>query len=327
MKTGINKNPPHIHAADTSSAVIFDILAATVPAGVVALFFFGLRAFLIIIICVFSGVFFEILSNKILKKTDGNAFLPVIISGILFALIMPSSTPFWIVLAVCAGLAVLKHLYKIINYEIVNAVLLFRVLMSLVFGGFITPLLPFGSASLVGKPSYTEMFFGLQNGNMGEICVAVLILGGIYLCVRKVIFPSVPLAFIAAAAIMSVFFGRDPIREILSGGIFFAAVFFINDDSEIYYQKGSMKPALVTNDYSYRGYGAGFTLFKGKTLYYITDEVMYSSSGAKGKPISGFNVDVQSISNDTVCLYVSTRDGSDAYYYRSFDGKKFELLK
>jgi hypothetical protein len=100
-----------------------------------------------------------------------------------------------------------------------------------------------------------------------------------------------------------------------------SAVYYANDDGELYYQKGTGKPVLV-GDYAQDG---NLAVFKGKTLYYISDGELYVSSGAKGKLVSQFDDKVISVGAGTYAITVQTTDGTDRYTYRSTDGKTWEL--
>ena len=73
------------------------------------------------------------------------------------------------------------------------------------------------------------MFFGIRGGCLGETCAMALILGGLYLVVRRVISPAVPLIFIGTVFVLSWLLGEDPVREILSGGLMLGAIFMATD--------------------------------------------------------------------------------------------------
>ena len=100
------------------------------------------------------------------------------------------------------------------------------------------------------------------------------------------------------------------------------AVFFIDEDDEIKYIKGTGNSVTVSNDYS----NEGFTLFKGTTLFYISESELYSSAGAKGTRVSGIAGDVEYVQADMFSILVVTDDGGDTLVYRSMDGKKFDLI-
>jgi electron transport complex protein RnfD len=78
-------------------------------------------------------------------------------------------------------------------------------------------------------PSYLDMFLGLRGGCLGETCAFALIIGGIYLIARKVITPTIPLAFIGGVAVLAVLLGEDPLMHIMGGGCLIGAIFMATD--------------------------------------------------------------------------------------------------
>jgi hypothetical protein len=123
---------------------------------------------------------------------------------------------------------------------------------------------------------------------------------------------------------------KDDATQIVDGDVFTflatidgRAVYYINEDGEIFYQKGTGKSVSVTNDVT----GFDFTLFKGKTFYYVSDDELYVSSGGKGKRVDGFNGEVKGVSGGMHTLSVTADDDGEILFYRSTDGKKFEILR
>jgi hypothetical protein len=107
-----------------------------------------------------------------------------------------------------------------------------------------------------------------------------------------------------------------------------SAVFFVNEDDELYYQKGKGKPVLISEDVEFGQYGsAQGSLFKGDTLFYISDDELYFSSGGKGKAVSGIEGDVSYVGAGVSGVTVYADDGGDSLRYFSGDGKKFTLLE
>jgi len=78
-------------------------------------------------------------------------------------------------------------------------------------------------------PSNMEMFLGTISGSMGEISAAALLIGGLYLIVKKIIAPTIPLAFIGTVAVMAIMMGFDPIFHICAGGVMLGAIFMATD--------------------------------------------------------------------------------------------------
>jgi len=100
------------------------------------------------------------------------------------------------------------------------------------------------------------------------------------------------------------------------------ALFFVNSDRDILYQKGNGKPVLVANEYR----ETGFSLFKDSTLFYISDRELFSSSGKRGQKVSGISGDVTQISGGIIDVLVQTVDSKDKLFYRSTNGRRFEKI-
>ena len=100
-------------------------------------------------------------------------------------------------------------------------------------------------------------------------------------------------------------------------------VFFVNEFSELYYQKSKGRPSLVSDHLAARG---GIGLFKGNTLFYVSDSELYVSTGGKGKAVSGIDGQVQSVSVGPMYVTVAVHDYGDSLVYISTDGKAFEVV-
>ncbi|MDR3121163.1 MAG: hypothetical protein LBU58_07525, partial [Clostridiales bacterium] len=118
--------------------------------------------------------------------------------------------------------------------------------------------------------------------------------------------------------------------ELVDGGVFQfvatadgKAVFFVNDDYEVCYQKGRGKPVTVGEDFTANP--GVFRLFKGQKLFYVSDDELCSSSGGKGVSVRGIDGDVLSVSGGMYGVTVTTDDGGETLTYYSADGNKFTL--
>ena len=94
-----------------------------------------------------------------------------------------------------------------------------------------TPLALFAKGETDSLPSLMNMFLGVRGGCLGETCILALLLGGIYLVIRRVITWHTPVAFIGTVALMSLFCGRDVLYQLMSGGLVLGAVFMATDYS------------------------------------------------------------------------------------------------
>ena len=80
-------------------------------------------------------------------------------------------------------------------------------------------------------PSLVDMFLGKHAGSLGETCTVALLIGGIYLIVRRVITWHTPVVYIATVFIFTLILGEDPVYQILSGGLMLGAIFMATDYS------------------------------------------------------------------------------------------------
>jgi hypothetical protein len=103
------------------------------------------------------------------------------------------------------------------------------------------------------------------------------------------------------------------------------AVFFINSERDIMYQRGTGRAMNVAHDYS--AHLSQNSLFKGETLFYIQDRELYSSTGRTGTRIGGLNGDVIGSFANTFGIYITIRDGRDTLHYQSTNGRRFTEIK
>ena len=247
---------PHQKSADTTTGIMRDVIIALVPAGVAAVIVFGLRALAVILVSVISCVLAEFLSRKAMKKEDTITDLSAVVTGLLLAYNLPSNIPFWIVvLGAVIAIIVIKQMFGGIGQNFINPALGARVILMSAFPGrmsagafaglnksgwdvdALTGATPMGMVGLdgvkEGAPTLSELFFGNVSGCLGEVSAIALLIGGIYLMVRKVISPIIPCTYIATVAIFCTFAqGFDMYAvayELLAGGLFLGAIFMATD--------------------------------------------------------------------------------------------------
>ena len=231
---------PHIHSGKSTSGIMGDVLIALLPAAVAGTVIFGWRALLVIAVCVACSVGFEAIFNLIVKKEQTVGDLSAAVTGLLLALNLPVDVPLW----QCAvgslfAIIVVKCLFGGIGANLVNPAITARVFMLVAFGSMAVPSFPVDSVSTATPlaseemPALLDLFLGKHGGAIGETCVAALLVGGIYLLVRRVISWQIPVTFIATVFIFSLFMeGFDVVSAlalIMSGGVFIGAIFMATD--------------------------------------------------------------------------------------------------
>ncbi|MBQ6753065.1 MAG: RnfABCDGE type electron transport complex subunit D [Clostridia bacterium] len=247
---------PHVKSAETTTGIMLDVIIALLPAGVASVFVFGIRALLIIAVSVISCVLAEFLSRKAMKREQTIGDLSAVVTGLLLAYNLPSTIPIWqVVFGSIVAIVVVKQMFGGIGQNFVNPALLARIVLISAFparmsaGAFVgtnvvgwdvdgvTGATPMGLISLAdgikdGAPSLMHLFIGTTSGCIGEVSALALLLGGIYLIIRKVISPIIPCVYIGTVAIiMLIAFGdvNAMLYEVLGGGLMIGAIFMATD--------------------------------------------------------------------------------------------------
>ena len=234
---------PHIHSGMTTSGIMLDVLIALLPATVAGVFIFGLRALAVIGVCVAACVIFEALFNLAAKKPVTVCDLSAAVTGLLLALNLPAATPLWqCVIGSLFAIVLVKCLFGGLGQNVVNPAIAARVFMLVAFGSMTQAAYPVnvdtvaGATPLAGTtpmPDLLTLFTGYYGGAIGETCAAALLVGGIYLLVRRVITWHNPVAFMATVFAFSFFMeGNDPVKAlsmVLCGGVIIGAVFMATD--------------------------------------------------------------------------------------------------
>lgn len=279
---------PHVHTNDSVSKIMYMVLLALLPAFLVSIYSFGVGAIITMIIAIVSCVFFEYLFQKYLLNTkntiqDGSA----IVTGVLLAFNVPSNLPWWqLVIGCLVAIGIGKSTFGGLGNNLFNPALVGRVFLLISypasmtngwpkpFGGFMTytdaitgetPLALLGAGLKKGMPideilgtmpTYFDMFFGSVSGSMGEVSALALLLGGVFLIVKKVITWHIPVAVLGSMFIFNaiLWFSNstvfaDPVFHLITGGAMIGAIFMATD--------------MVTSPMSKKGmliYGVGIGL-------------------------------------------------------------------
>ena len=236
---------PHIHSGQSTAGIMRDVLISLLPAAIAGTVIFGLRSLLVIAICVAACVGFEALFNVIIKKDQTIGDLSAAVTGLLLALNLPANIPLWqCVVGALFAIVVVKCLFGGIGCNPVNPAITARVFMLIAFGSMtvqafptvvdtVSSATPLSLGEGAKMPSLLDLFLGLNGGAIGETCVLALVLGFVYLLVRRVITWHIPVAYIVNVFVCSFFMeGMDfmsALAMILSGGLFIGAIFMATD--------------------------------------------------------------------------------------------------
>lgn len=243
---------PHVRSKDSIKNVMGNVLIALLPATLMGIYYFGLRALLVVAISVASSVFFEYLYQKLMKKTITISDLSAAVTGLLLALNLPASAPWWMPIVGSAfAIIIAKQLFGGLGQNFINPALAARAFLLASYPTAMTawtepgwsdavstatPLSVLKTGGFIAQSAdYKVAAFGNIGGCIGETCAIALIIGGIYLIWKEIINWKIPVIYIATVAILTWFMGRDglmtgqPLYEILVGGLMLGAFFMATD--------------------------------------------------------------------------------------------------
>ena len=231
---------PHIHCGRSTAAIMRDVLISLLPVTVAGTVIFGWRALLPIVTCVACCIGFEALFNAITKKEQTIGDLSAAVTGLLLALNLPAAIPIWqCVIGSLFAIIVVKCLFGGIGNNLVNPAITARVFLLVAFESMAISTFPIDTVASATPivadtmPSLLTLFLGNYGGAIGETCTAALLLGGIYLLVRRVITWHIPTAFIGTVFVFSFFMeGFDAITALsltMAGSVFIGAIFMATD--------------------------------------------------------------------------------------------------
>lgn len=257
---------PHIHTAVSTRSLMRDVVIALLPATVVSIVFYGLSMLLVTAVSVVSCVLLEYLITRfLLKKPSTICDWSASVTGLLLALNLPSTTPWWVVfIGAVVAIGVAKMTFGGLGQNVFNPAIAGRVFLLISFPTYMTdwkaPQGLFGADAVTGATplglikegllqgqsvtgimaengfSYGQMLFANVGGTAGEISAIALLAGFVYLLVRRVIRPHITLSIWATVAVVSLIFWlcaperfTDPLFNLLTGGMILGSCFMATD--------------------------------------------------------------------------------------------------
>ncbi len=233
---------PHVRSKETTQSIMADVCIAMLPATAFGVFQFGFHALLVLIVTVAACVLSEYIFQKTMKLTLTVSDLSAVVTGMILALNMPANIPLWIpALGGVFAIIVVKQLYGGIGQNFMNPALAGRCFLLISFAGKMsnfamdgwsgaTPLAQLKAGETV---DVAAMFIGKIPGTIGEVSVIALLIGGIYLAVKKVISLRIPVTYILTVAVFAFIFGKQDMNYVLAhicgGGLVFGAFFMATD--------------------------------------------------------------------------------------------------
>ena len=246
MSKVYNMGPsPHIRTSETVDKVMYDVIIALVPALLMAVYVFKTRALIVTAVSVIFCMLTELVFNKIRKVEctlhDGSA----IVTGLLFAFVIPVGMSLqYVAIGAIVSIALGKMLFGGLGQNVFNPALVGRAFVQASWPVAITSFTLDGMAGATmldamkrgvpeilireGNP-YAQALIGQMGGCLGETSAIALLIGGVYLIYKKQIDWKMPVIIIATVAILTGIAGRDPLMHVLSGGLMLGAFFMATD--------------------------------------------------------------------------------------------------
>lgn len=235
---------PHIRSEADTHVLMRDVLIALLPTTVAGIYYFGLSAAMVIAVSIVSCVLFEYLWQRMTKQPVRIYDLSAAVTGLILGLNLPSTAPWWMpVVGALLAIVITKQLFGGIGDNFLNPALLARAVLLASWPARMTGATAYAlptcwsgadtvtsATPLAGYEASTlDLFLGNIPGSIGEVCKAAILLGLIYLLVRKVITWRIPVTFLAVFALLSALVGQNVLDELLMGGVLFGAVFMATD--------------------------------------------------------------------------------------------------
>ncbi len=231
---------PHLRSSVTTKRIMIDVLIALFPCVIASVVIFGAQSLLVLAVSVVTALMSEYLCCRVMKRKNSVGDMSAAVTGVLLALTLPANIPLYVAaLGAVFSVVIVKQLFGGLGNNIFNPALAGRAFMLICFAAQFsncdpviqdavtgaTPMAPGYSAGL----SYWQLTLGAYPGAMGETCIIAIVLGLVYLLVRRVISYRIPVFMVGASVLTSAIVGRDPIFEILAGGLLFGAIFMATD--------------------------------------------------------------------------------------------------
>ena len=237
---------PHIWRGFSINRIMYIVVIALVFPAAGAVYFFGYWSLILIAVCITTTVLTEYIIKKLRHKRfimDGSA----VITGLLFALILPPRLPIWMAVTGAAfSIAIAKEAFGGLGYNIFNPALIGRAFLSVCFPREMTTwvLPPYFNIDAVTGPSplsegfiaqgdkltlYRDLLFGNTSGSMGETSALLILVGGIILLAFRIIDWRIPVFYLGTVALGSLVLREDIIFQLLAGGLMIGAFFMATD--------------------------------------------------------------------------------------------------
>ena len=238
---------PHIRGKRNTQNIMLDVIIALIPTLLVGVVRFGMNALAVTLVSIAAAVAAEWICGMMLYKRNTVKDLSSVVTGLLLALTLPATVPYWAAaLGSAFAIIVVKGLCGGLGKNIFNPALGARAFLMMVCPVYLvrftdvdgvasaTPLHHMVMPALP-EESIADMFLGNIGGCIGEVCTAALLVGGIYLIWKGIISIRIPAAYLGTVAVLSLVFSKGDnavawmLYSLLGGGVVLGAFFMATD--------------------------------------------------------------------------------------------------
>ena len=234
---------PHITSPDSTQKIMQRVCIAMVPTLIASVIIFGIQALILTAVTVAACVLFEYGYCKLMGREIPVDDFSAVVTGMLLAFNLPATLPWWMgVVGAFIAIVIVKQLFGGLGYNFANPAIVGRIALAMGFASKMasypkpaSAVDAFASATPLaaqaggGVQTYLTLLMGNHGGVLGETCALTILVGGIYLIATKVISPVIPVTYLGTVAVLSLVAGKDPIYQLLSGGLMLGAFFMATD--------------------------------------------------------------------------------------------------
>ena len=234
---------PHITSPESTQKIMQRVCIALVPTLIASVFIFGINSLILTAVTVAACVFFEWAYCKLMGREIPVSDFSAVVTGMLLAFNLPATLPWWMaIVGAFIAIVIVKQLFGGLGYNFANPAIVARIALAVGFASrmanypkpangidALASATPLAVSGQLGAGQYVTLLLGNHGGVLGETCAITILLGGIYLIVTKVISPMIPVTYLATVAVLSLLAGKDPIVQLLSGGLMLGAFFMATD--------------------------------------------------------------------------------------------------
>ena len=240
---------PHVRAKDTTSRIMLYVIIALLPTSLFGIYNFGYKALVLILVTIASCVASEWVFNKIVHKKQTIDDLSAVVTGLLLALNLPATLPWWeAVIGGVFAIVVVKCLFGGLGQNFMNPALGARCFLLIAFAAdmtkfgstkngievysSVTPLAAMGNGEAVNT---MDMLIGRTAGTIGETSAIAILIGAIFLILMGVINLRIPASYIITFAVFMLLFGGHGFdgsyltAQLCGGGLMLGAFFMATD--------------------------------------------------------------------------------------------------